>query len=211
MRALLGEEIGAWFAQLHAGEGVDLVLGQTVAQIHGERRLHAVTLDDGRRLEADHVLLGIGVRPDLAWLAGSPLPLDGIPTDGCGRTELPDVYAAGDAAAFHDPFLDRHALSGHWESAGRQGAAVANAIAGRPPGAPFLSSFWTDQYGTRIQYLGHAQVADHVEVDGDPAARDFVALYTRAGTPVAALIVGRPKALPEMRDRLSHLTERSPA
>jgi len=211
LRALLGEEIGAWFAELHRGEGVELVLGQTVAEIHGGRRLDAVTLDDGRRLEADHVLLGVGVRPELAWLAGSGLPVDGIPTDVAGRSALPDVYAAGDAAASLDPFLGRHALSGHWESAGRQGAAVANAIAGRPDAPPALSSFWSDQYGLRIQYLGHAQVADEIAVDGDPAARDFVALYTRAGTPVAALIVGRPTALPAMRDRLSHLTERSAA
>jgi NADPH-dependent 2,4-dienoyl-CoA reductase/sulfur reductase-like enzyme len=209
MRALLGEEIGAWFAAMHEREGVRLLLGQTVAEVHGSGRVDSVTLDDGRRLEADHVLVGVGVRPDLGWLEGSGLPVDGIPTDPQGRTALAGIYAAGDAAAFHDPFLDRHALSGHWESAGRQGAAVAAAIAGAPPAPPAISSFWSDQYGTRIQYLGHAQVADHVAVDGDLDARDFVALYSRAGTPVAALIVGRPKALPELRERLSHITERS--
>jgi NADPH-dependent 2,4-dienoyl-CoA reductase/sulfur reductase-like enzyme len=207
LRALLGEEIGSWFARLHEEQGVELVLGRTVAQIHGERRVRGVTLDDGRRFEADHVLLGIGVRPDLDWLAGSGLPVEGIPTDVSGRTTVPNVYAAGDAAACYDPFLERHALSGHWESAGRQGAAVANAIAGRPAASPALSSFWTDQYGTRIQYLGHAQVADRVAIDGDPAARDFVALYTRDGIAVGALVVGRPRALPELRERLSHLTE----
>jgi NADPH-dependent 2,4-dienoyl-CoA reductase/sulfur reductase-like enzyme len=211
LRALLGEEIGGWFARLHEGQGVELVLGHTVARIHGERRLHAVTLDDGRRFEADHVLLGVGVRPDLEWIAGSGLPVEGVPTDASGRSGLPNVYAAGDAAACYDPFLERHALSGHWESAGRQGAAVANAIAGRPAASPALSSFWSDQYGTRIQYLGHAAVADHVVIDGDPQARDFVALYTRDGTPVGALVVGRPRALPEMRERLSHITEGSPA
>ena len=211
LRGLLGEEIGAWFAAMHRDEGVALVLGHTVAEIHGGERVEAVTLDDGRRLEADHVLIGIGVRPELAWIDGSGLPVEGIPTDASGRTTLPGVWAAGDAAAFHDRFLDRHALSGHWEAAGRQGAAVAGAIAGRPPAPPALSSFWSDQYGTRIQYLGHAQLADAVELDGDPAARDFTALYTRAGEPVGALIVGRPKALAEMRDRLSHITERSAA
>jgi NADPH-dependent 2,4-dienoyl-CoA reductase/sulfur reductase-like enzyme len=205
--ALLGEEVGRWFAELHTGEGVELVLGHTVAEIHGERAIEAVTLDDGRRMSADHVLVGIGVRPDLGWLAGSGLPLDGIPVDVSGRTSLPNVYAAGDAAAFYNPYLGRHHLSGHWESAGRQGAVVANAIAGRPPAPPAVSSFWTDQYGTRVQYLGHAPLADEITIEGDRDARDFVAHYERGGELVAAVAVGRPRALPELRDRLSHLTE----
>jgi NADPH-dependent 2,4-dienoyl-CoA reductase/sulfur reductase-like enzyme len=207
LRALLGEQIGRWFAQLHAGEGVELALGRTVARVHGQQGVEAVTLDDGRRVAADHVLVAIGVRPDLDWLAGSGLPTDGVPTDAAGRSALPDVYAAGDAAAFHDPFLRRHVLNGHWESAGRQGAAVANAIAGRPDGPSALASFWSDQYGTRIQYLGHAQLADRVSLEGDPQARDFVALYSRGEVPVGALVVGRPKTLPELREQLSHLTE----
>ena len=217
--ALLGEEVAGWFADLHAGEGVELILGHTVAEVHGhtvaelhgERSVESVTLDDRRRVPVDHVLVGIGVRPDLGWLAGSGLPLDGIPADVSGRTSLPNVYAAGDAAAFFNPFLGRHLLSGHWESAGRQGAAVANAIAGRPPAPPAVSSFWSDQYGTRVQYLGHAPLADAIAIDGDPGARDFVAHYTRGGELVAAVAVGRPKALPELRDRLSHLTERTSA
>lgn len=211
LRALLGERIGRWFADLHCAEGVELLLGRTVARVHGERRVEAVTLDDGRRIETDHVLVGIGVRPDLHWLAGSGLATDGVPADAAGRTTLPDVYAAGDAAAFHDPYLRRHALSGHWESAGRQGAAVASTIAGKPLAPPALSSFWSDQYGTRIQYLGHAQLADSVALDGDPGSRDFVALYRRGGVPVGALVVGRPRALAELRDTLSHMTERAPA
>jgi 3-phenylpropionate/trans-cinnamate dioxygenase ferredoxin reductase component len=209
LHGLLGREIGTWFARLHRGEGVDLVLGHTAAQIHGDGRVEAVTLDDGRRIDADHVLVAIGVVPDLDWVAADGLPAGGIPTDEEGRSEFADVYAAGDAAAFYDAFLERHELSGHWESAGRQGAAVANAIVGRPPGTPGLSSFWSDQYGVRIQYLGHAHLAERVAVEGDPEARDFVAVYTRAGQAVAALIVGRPKALPELRDRLRYITERT--
>jgi len=212
LHGLLGAEIGGWFARLHQEEGVELLLGRTIATIHGGRRVEAVTLDDGRRIEADHVLLGVGVSPDVAWLEGSGLDASGaVPVDERGRTALENVYAAGDAAAFFDPFLGRHAYSGHWESAGRQGAAVAHAIADAPAAPPALSSFWSDQYGTRIQYLGHARLADRVEVDGDPGARDFVALYSRDGMPVAALVVGRPKALPELRERLAHLTERTTA
>ncbi|HEY7967039.1 MAG TPA: FAD/NAD(P)-binding oxidoreductase [Solirubrobacteraceae bacterium] len=204
MHGLLGSEVGGWFAALHREEGVELVLGQTAAQIHGGGRVEAVTLEDGRRIEADHVLVGVGVAPDVGW-AG--IETGGVPVDAGGRSEWPDVYAAGDAAAFYDPFLGRHALCGHWESAGRQGAAVAHSITGSDPPKPALSSFWSDQYGMRIQYLGHASLADAVEIDGDPAARDFVATYMRAGEPVAALIVGRPRALGELRDRLAYIAE----
>jgi 3-phenylpropionate/trans-cinnamate dioxygenase ferredoxin reductase subunit len=210
LHGLLGPEVGRWFAELHRGEGVDLVLGQTASQIHGGRRVEAVTLDGGRRIETDHVLIGIGVVPDLDWVASAGLPTGGIPTDAGGRSSLPDVYAAGDAAAAYDAFLERHVLSGHWEAAGRQGAAVANSILGRPAPAAGLSSFWSDQYGTRINYMGHAGLADAVSIDGDPKSRDFVAHFTRGDDLVAALIVGRPKAMGEMRERLSHLTQPGP-
>jgi NADPH-dependent 2,4-dienoyl-CoA reductase/sulfur reductase-like enzyme len=207
MHAILGPQIGGWFAALHRDQGVELVLGQSVAQIHGRGRVEEVTLVDGRRIGADHVLVAIGVDPDLGWAAGAGLAAGGIAVDAGGRSALPGIHAAGDAAAFPDPFLGRHALSGHWEAAGRQGAAVAHAIAGEPVPPPALSSFWSDQYGMRINYLGHAPAADAVAIDGDPAQRDFVATYTRSGQPVAALSVGRPQALGELRDLLAYMTE----
>ena len=85
--------------------------------------------------------------------------------------------------------------------------AVATCLVGAPLPAPALSSFWSDQYGMRINYLGHASLADSVAIDGDPAQRDFLATYTRAGLPVAALSVGRPQALGELRDLLAYMTE----
>jgi NADPH-dependent 2,4-dienoyl-CoA reductase/sulfur reductase-like enzyme len=206
LSGLLGNEIGGWLAALHRDEGVTLALATEVHEIHGGERVEAVTTSDGQRLTADHVLLAIGVVPDLAWVEGSGLPTDGIPTDAAGRTELADIYAAGDAAATYDTFLERHTLSGHWESASRQGIQVAGAILGRDPSPASLSSFWSEQYGTRIQYLGHAPLADAVSIDGDPAARDFTARYTRDGVLVAALAVGRPRAVGALREELSHLT-----
>jgi NADPH-dependent 2,4-dienoyl-CoA reductase/sulfur reductase-like enzyme len=207
MHGLLGREIGTWFAALHRDEGVELVLGHSIAQVHGSGRVEEVTLDDGTRIATDHVLVAIGVDPALGWTAHAGLPAGGIPVDAGGRSALPDIYAAGDAAAFHDAFLGRHALSGHWEAAGRQGAAVAHAIAGADAPSAALSSFWSDQYGLRINYLGHAALADAVEIDGDPAQRDFLASYTLAGRPIAALSVGRPQALGDMRDLLAYMTE----
>jgi NADPH-dependent 2,4-dienoyl-CoA reductase/sulfur reductase-like enzyme len=209
---LLGPELGRWFAELHLAEGVQLLLGEVVVSVSAEGgRIDSLTLGDGGSLACDHVLVGVGVVPDVSWLESAGVPSSGVQTDESGRTELPDVFAAGDAAAWYDRFLARHVLSGHWEAASRQGIAVAGAILGRdaPPAA--LSSFWSDQYGTRIQYLGHAKLADTVTIDGDPQSRDFVAQYTREGELVAAVVVGRPRAVGELRERLSHMTERTPS
>jgi NADPH-dependent 2,4-dienoyl-CoA reductase/sulfur reductase-like enzyme len=212
LHGLLGREIGEWLAELHRGEGVELLLGQTVAQIHGDASVEAVTLRDGRRVQTDHVLVAVGVVPQTDWIAAAGLASGAIRTDENGLSEqLPDVYAVGDAAASYNAFLGRHVAGGHWEAAARQGTSVAHSIAGALPPGPALASFWSDQYGTRIQYLGHAELADRVSIDGDRDARDFVAVYTRAELPVGALIVGRPTALPELRDRLRHITERTPA
>ena len=204
---LLGPELGRWFAELHSGEGVELILGEVVSAISGKDRIESLTLSDGRSVACDHVLVGVGVVSDVAWLEASGLPATGVPTDASGRSELPDVFAAGAAAAVYDPFLDRHLVSGHWEASSRQGMQVAGALLGREPAPAPLPSFWSDQYGTRIQYLGHAQLADEVTIEGDATARDFVAHYRREGELVAAVVAGRPRAVGELRQRLNYLTE----
>jgi NADPH-dependent 2,4-dienoyl-CoA reductase/sulfur reductase-like enzyme len=209
--ALLGPQMGEWFARLHTGHGVELILGAHVKAVRGDDRIETLTLAGGRSIPCDHVLVGVGVRPDVEWLESAGIPASGVPIDAAGRTPLPAVYAAGDAAAAFDPVLERHALSGHWEAASRQGVQVAHTILGREPSAPAPSSFWSDQYGLRIQYLGHAQLADSITIEGDPAENDFVASYSRGGELVAALVVGRPRAVAELRQRLSPTTERTPA
>jgi 3-phenylpropionate/trans-cinnamate dioxygenase ferredoxin reductase subunit len=207
---LLGPELGRWFAELHFAEGVELILGDVVSSISGEDRIESLTLSDGRSVACDHVLVGVGVTSDVGWLEAAGLPATGVPTDASGRSELPDVFAAGDAAAVYDPFLAQHVVSGHWEAASRQGMQVAGTLLGREPSPSPLPSFWSDQYGTRIQYLGHAQLADDMTIEGDTAKRDFVAHYTRHGELIAAVVVGRPRAVGELRQRLSYLTEAAP-
>ena len=182
LQALLGTTVGGWFAELHRAHGVDVLLNTEVAAAHGGDRVEALTLRDGQRLGCDHVLVGIGVDPDIGWLDGSGLVL--------GRT--PGVFAAGDATG-----------GGHWETAARQGAAAARAMLALAPTRPAPASFWSDLYDTRVHYLGHAPHADHVTVDGDPAARDFSVTFTRGGAPVAVLLVGRPHELPNARALLA--------
>lgn len=200
---LLGPTLGSWLRDLHVSEGVGMMLGARLAAVRGADRVEALVLADGSEIPCDHVVLGVGVTPDLDWLAGSGLPTTGVPVDIDGRSAVAGVYAAGDAAATFDSRLGSRAAGAHWESAGRQGSRAAKAMLGLDPGSAGISSFWSDLYGTRIQYLGHASLADAMTIDGDPAARDFTATFTRAGRAVAALLVGRPRQLPQTRALLS--------
>jgi NADPH-dependent 2,4-dienoyl-CoA reductase/sulfur reductase-like enzyme len=196
---LLGERLGAWFAELHRSAGVDVRLGSSVVAGHGNGRVEELELDCGERLEVDAVVVGIGVAPATGWLAGSGLDADGIATDSGGRTAIPGIYAAGDVSRTFDPRVGAHLRGEHWDGASREGVAVARAILGDEPGLPPLPSFWSDQYGVRIQYVGYAAGADRAEIDGNLADRDFAVTYSRDGRPVAALAVGRPRQLIALR------------
>jgi 3-phenylpropionate/trans-cinnamate dioxygenase ferredoxin reductase component len=201
--AVLGRELGDWFARLHREEGVQVLLSAPVSCFHGNGHVEEIELQDGRRVRCDAVVVGIGVAPATGWLAGSGLEAGrGVPMDPGGRTALPGVLAAGDAALPYDPVAGRNVRSEHWESAAIQGATAARTVLGLEPGPWRPSSFWSDQYGVRIHFLGHRDGSDAVELDGDPASRDFTALFRRERRTVAGLLVGRPHALPELRKHI---------
>lgn len=199
---ILGQRVGSWFAQLHAEEGARLMLSARLEGARGNGRVEELVLADDCRVGCDTVVVGVGVSPSVSWLAGTGLEHGAIATDGAGRTVLEDVYAAGDVAAPFEPRFGQHTRTEHWDSAARQGAAAAQAMLGIYPGTPPLPSFWSDQYGLRIQYVGHADRADDVLIEGDPEGRDFSALFSREGIPVAALAVGRPRTIAQMRRRI---------
>jgi NADPH-dependent 2,4-dienoyl-CoA reductase/sulfur reductase-like enzyme len=196
---VLGDQIGTWFCELHRAEGVQVITERTVTHVRGQSDVAALELSDGRVVQADHVLVGVGVQPEVEWLAGSGLANGGVPVDAHGRTEIPGVFAAGDAAATYDHRVKRHVPGSHWEAAGRQAVRSARAMLGFDPGSVELSSFWTDQYGLRIQYIGDARLADATTIDGEPEDRNLTATYTRNGVPVAVLLVDRTRSLPAMR------------
>ncbi|HEX8741788.1 MAG TPA: FAD-dependent oxidoreductase [Thermoleophilaceae bacterium] len=205
LHGLLGPRLGGWFAELHRAEGVEVVLGREVASFRGGgTALESCVLSDGSEVECDVLLVGVGVRPAAAWLAGSGLPADGVPVDSAGRTSLPGVFAAGDVARPLDPLTGRPGRSDHWEAAVAQAGAAAHAMLGLDPPAAPRPSFWSDQYGIRIQFAGDTRGADGIEIDGDPAGRDFTALFHRDGVACAGLLVGRPRALPALRAQLDN-------
>ncbi len=192
--------LGRWMARLHRGHGVDVRLARSVERVEVRRRTATLQLSDGSTVRADTVLVAAGTAPATEWLAASGLGPGSIPTDRGGRTRLPGVYAAGDAACFPDPYLGERAPTQHWEAAVRQGAAVARSIVGLEPSAPVPPMFWSDQHGQRIQLVGHAPPQCEIELDGDPESGEpFTAWIRRGGLPAAALLVNRPDALPRAR------------
>jgi 3-phenylpropionate/trans-cinnamate dioxygenase ferredoxin reductase subunit len=205
---VLMPELAEWLVELHRAEGVRVMFSAHVARFgEGRGGVDWVQLTDGSKLYCDALVLGIGIEPATGWLEGSGLETDGVLVDPRGRTSARDVYAAGDAARVLDPITGEHARSEHWEAAARQGSEVARAILGLEPMRPALPSFWTDQFGHRIQLVGNAAVGDEVEISGDTAAPAFTATVRREGELVAAMAVNEPRAIPSLRRQIEGSVE----
>jgi 3-phenylpropionate/trans-cinnamate dioxygenase ferredoxin reductase component len=203
---ILGEDVGRWFVDLHRGHGVEVLLSSRISHAKGSGTVEELVLESGERLGCDAVAVGIGVVPAGDWLGGSGLEPDGVLTDSAGRTSIPDVLAAGDVTRSWDPRFGVHARAEHWDAAARAGLATAKAMLGGDPGPAPLPSFWRDQYGLRIQYLGHAHHADDLRFECDRNGDELRVVYTLDDRPIAALVIDQPRALVALRREieLSH-------
>ncbi|MFD8381397.1 NAD(P)/FAD-dependent oxidoreductase [Streptomyces sp. NPDC059679] len=204
----LGETMGAIVSALHADHGVRLECGVGVKGLSGETRVDAVLLEDGRSIPADIVVVGVGARPNVEWLEGSGIALDnGVKCGADGRTSLAGVVAVGDCANWYDPRAGFHRRVEHWTGAReRPDAAIATLLAGGAvePGVPRPPYFWSDQYGVKIQFAGHAAGADSVSIEAGAAGdRDVLAVYRRAGGPVAVLGMNQPRLFMRWRKQLA--------
>ncbi|MFF4910183.1 NAD(P)/FAD-dependent oxidoreductase [Streptomyces sp. NPDC001260] len=207
----LGETMGAVVSGLHADHGVRLLCGVGVKGLSGEERVDAVLLEDGRSVPADIVVVGVGARPCVEWLEGSGIALDnGVKCGADGRTSLAGVVAVGDCANWYDPRAGAHRRVEHWTGAReRPDAAVTALLAGGAvePGVPRPPYFWSDQYGVKIQFAGHAAGADSVTVEaGAVDDRDVLAVYRRAGVPVAVLGMNQPRLFTRWRKQLAAMS-----
>lgn len=205
----VGPTMGRVLSQLHLDHGVALRTGVGVARFEGNGRVEQVVLDDGSRLGADLVVVGVGVDPEVGWLEGSGLTLgNGV---GCDATctAAPGVVAAGDVARWYNPLFGADMRVEHWTNAADQGTAAARSLLAAARGVapePFapVPYFWSDQYGFKIQYVGASRPDDEVVVvDGSTDERRFVAIYGRDGRVVAALAIGRPRLLMAYRNLIA--------
>jgi NADPH-dependent 2,4-dienoyl-CoA reductase/sulfur reductase-like enzyme len=204
----LGPEMGPLAAGLHREHGVEVRLGVAVAGLEGDGAGHVarVRMADDSAVEADVVVVGIGVAPATAWLEGSGLQLDdGVVCDARCRA-APGVVVAGDVARWYHERIGEHLRVEHWANAAEQGDAAARALVHGDAALPYapVPYFWSDQHGTKIQFVGHAKPGDAVQVvEGSVEDRRFVAAYGRDGRTVAALLWNRAARVPHWLDRLT--------
>jgi NADPH-dependent 2,4-dienoyl-CoA reductase/sulfur reductase-like enzyme len=200
----LGAEIGAVCGALHRDHGVDLRLGASVEALEGDGRVERVRLADGAVIDADLVVVGIGVIPATEWLDESGLTIaDGVV---CDETLLaaPGVVVAGDAARWPNPLFDGESMRlEHWTNATEQGVAAADRLlaadADAQPFAP-VPFVWSDQYDVKIQSVGRFNADDELHVaHGSLDERRFVALFGRRGRLVGALGFNRPRQVMQYR------------
>jgi NADPH-dependent 2,4-dienoyl-CoA reductase/sulfur reductase-like enzyme len=204
---ILGPTFGDMFAAMHRDHGVDLRTGVVVTDILGESRVSGVALSDGSRIDADIVVVGIGVTPNTEWLEGSGLTIDnGIVCNGAGEA-APDVYAAGDVARVANRWHGGSPRIEHWSNAVEQAVHAAESALAGPGASPSFSSvpyFWSDQYDRKIQFIGRARPHDEIViVDGSLADRRLTALYRRGDLLAACLAVNQPRALIKYRKLLA--------
>lgn len=188
LEGVLGPELGAFYRDVHADHGVALHLGTGVEAIEGGDRAERVRTSDGTELEADAVLLGVGVAPRTA-LAEGVLDVDnGILVDAGLRASVAGVFAAGDVANHDHPLLGRLRVE-HWANALEQGPVAARAMLGQDVSYDRVPYFFSDQYDVGMEYAGHSRPGDEVVFRGDPAAREFIAFWRRDGRVTAGMNV----------------------
>jgi 3-phenylpropionate/trans-cinnamate dioxygenase ferredoxin reductase subunit len=189
---VLGPEIAQVFADLHREHGVSFHHGATVRRFLGHGRVSAVELGDGTELPADVVVVGVGVRPNVALGEVAGLTVDnGIVVDQALRSSDPRIYAAGDIANAYHPLYGRHLRVEHWATALNSGPAAARSMLGSEVVYDQLPYFYTDQYDLGMEYTGYAppEGYDKVVVRGDLAKREFIAFWTADGRVVAGMNV----------------------
>jgi Uncharacterized NAD(FAD)-dependent dehydrogenases len=195
----LPDEVAAPMAAWYADSGATLRTGARVERIEPG----AVILDDGSRVPAGAVVVGIGARPATAWIAGSGIELGAereILADDHLRTSLPDVYAVGDCASFPSGRYEDRLLVHHWDNALQGPRTVAANIVGEAPAAyDPVPYFWSEQFGRFVQYVGHHAPADTLVWRGDPTGASWSVCWLRETRLVALLAVGRPRDLAQGR------------
>ncbi len=188
MERVLGPEMGDFVRALHEEHGVVFHLEETATDINDKR----VALRGGGTLDADLVVVGVGVRPRIALAESGGLVLDrGVVVDDYLETSAPGIFAAGDIARWPDPHTGAKIRVEHWVVAERQGQAAALNILGYRQKFAAVPFFWSQHYDVPINYVGHAETWDTLTVEGDIAAKDCLLRYGRNGRVLAVASIYR--------------------
>jgi len=202
LEKVLGREFGQFIKDLHEQHGVRFILGVAPQAIREDR----VELSNGQSIEAEIVVLGVGVSPRTKLAQDAGLAVDnGIIVDGALRTSAPDIYAAGDVARYPDAISGERVRIEHWALAERQGQAVARAMLGIGHSFRDVPFFWSQHYDTSISYVGHASTWNKCEIRGDLAGQDACAIYRQDDRVIAVATIGRDRVSLEVESALERL------
>jgi NADPH-dependent 2,4-dienoyl-CoA reductase/sulfur reductase-like enzyme len=185
---VLGTEIGTFVREVHESHGVVFHLGTSVARIDSRR----LTLKDGSAIDADFAVFGVGVRPAIKLAEQAGLAIDrGIRVNEYLETSAPDVFAAGDVARWPDPHSADLIRVEHWVLAQRQGQVAALNMLGHKQRFDAVPFFWSQHYDLTINYVGHAESWDAIDIDGSLSSRDCAVTYKRDGRVLAVASISR--------------------
>ena len=189
LERVLGREVGAVYRRAHETNGVTLVTGTTVHGVLGADRAERVVTGDGRVIDADLVVVGIGATPRTELGAAAGLAVeDGIVVSE-GLEAGPGIFAVGDVANAWHPRYERHLRVEHWDNAKRQGRLAAANLLGAAKGYDRIPYFYSDQYDLGMEYTGYATNWDEVVFRGDVESKEFIAFWVADGRVVAGMNV----------------------
>jgi NADPH-dependent 2,4-dienoyl-CoA reductase/sulfur reductase-like enzyme len=200
---LRARQVEQFLVELYGRHGVQLVLGDEVAEFGGRSKCDSVLTKRGETFQADLAVVGFGVTPATRWLEGSGLRLDdGIVVNERWETGADGIWAAGDVARFYDPIYDRPRRIEHWSNANYSGSEVGRLIAGAQGGYDFVSTFFSEVFGFTFRVLGDTDVSDEVVFRGALEDGKAIAFYLDGDRLAACLVVGQDD---ETENRLKEL------
>jgi 3-phenylpropionate/trans-cinnamate dioxygenase ferredoxin reductase component len=190
LERVIGPEVGEIYAAIHRDHGTEVLGGTGVEAIEGDGRAERVRLKGGKTVDADLVVVGVGVAPrtKLAQVAGLATD-NGILADERLATAAGDIFVAGDAANAYHPFYEQRVRVEHWHNALEQGPAAARNMLGKGDPYDRIPYFFSDQYDVGMEYAGHATSYDEVVFRGDVDGREFIAFWLQGGRVLAGMNV----------------------